>query len=54
MWGMFIPLTWFLIVQRGGDVQAAWVGATVCYLLQGLALYRRFASGRWHKIDIFR
>lgn len=54
MWGMFIPLTWFLIVQRGGDVQAAWIGATACYLLQGLVLYRRFASGRWHRIDIFR
>ena len=54
MWGMFIPLTWYLIVQRGGNVETAWMGATACYLLQGLALYRRFASGAWRRVDIFR
>ncbi len=54
MWGLFIPLTWYLIVMRGGDVETAWIGASFCYLLQGLALYRRFASGRWRRIDIFR
>lgn len=53
MWGMFIPLTWYLVVARQGDVVAAWLGASVCYLLQGLFLWRRFASGRWQHARIF-
>lgn len=50
---MFIPLTWFLVVSRQGDVVVAWLGASVCYLLQGLFLWRRFASGRWQHARIF-
>lgn len=53
MWGLFIPLTWYLVVGRGGDVVAAWLGASLCYLLQGLFLWRRFASGRWQHARIF-
>ncbi|MBM4130513.1 MATE family efflux transporter [bacterium] len=53
MWGLFIPLTWYLVVARQGDVVAAWLGAGVCYLLQGLFLWRRFASGRWRHARIF-
>jgi len=53
MWGGFIPLTWFLIVQQGGDVITAWIGASVCYLAQGLLMWRRFESGRWRHMDIF-
>lgn len=53
MWGMFIPLTWYLVVVRQGDVVAAWLGASACYLLQGLFLWRRFASGRWQHARIF-
>ncbi len=54
MWGLFIPLTWYLIVVGDGNVIGAWIGACFCYLLQGTALYRRFASGKWRRIDIFR
>jgi Na+-driven multidrug efflux pump len=54
MWGGFIPVTWFLIVMRDGDVLTAWLGAAVCYLLQGLLMWRRFASGAWQRIEIFR
>lgn len=53
MWGMFIPVTWYLVVARGGDVIAAWVGASFCYLLQGWFLWRRFRSGRWQHARIF-
>ncbi len=53
MWGGFIPLTWYLIVYRGGDVIMAWVGASVCYLAQGWIMWRRFRSGRWRHMDIF-
>ena len=54
MWGLFIPLTWYLIVQRGGDVISAWIGASFCYLLQGALMWRRFESGKWKQIEIFR
>ena len=53
MWGMFIPLTWYLIVVRQGDVITAWIGASVCYMLQGWAMWRRFQSGKWKKVEIF-
>ncbi len=53
MWGVFMPLTWYLIVHRGGDVQTAWLGAAACYLLQGVLMWRRFQSGAWRRIDIF-
>ena len=54
MWGGFIPLTWYLIVHRGGDVETAWLGASACYLVQGAVMWRRFESGAWRRADIFR
>jgi putative MATE family efflux protein len=54
MWGGFIPLSWYLIVARGGDVVAAWYGASACYLAQGFLMWRRFQSGKWKRIEIFR
>lgn len=53
MWGLFIPLTAWLVVGRGGNVVTAWLGAALCYLLQGWFLWRRFASGRWRQARIF-
>lgn len=54
MWFGFIPLTWYLIVHSGGSVVTAWLGATVCYLVQGLGMWRRFEGGKWMKTEIFR
>ena len=54
MWGGFIPLTWYLIVARDGNVIGAWYGASVAYLAQGILMWRRFQSGKWKKIEIFR
>ena len=54
MWGLFLPMTWYLIVHRGGDVTTAWLGGSVCYLLQAIALWGRFRSGRWQHVRIFR
>lgn len=54
MWGLFVPLTAWLVLGRGGNVVAAWLGAGVCYLLQGWFLWRRFASGHWRQARIFR
>ncbi len=54
MWGLFTPLTWYLVVYRGGDVRVAWLGASLSYALQGWFMWRRFVSGRWKSIEIFR
>ncbi len=53
MWFGFIPLTWFLIVHQGGDVIAAWMGASAAYLAQGILMWRRFQSGKWRERNIF-
>ena len=54
MWGLFLPMTWWLIVVRGGDVTTAWLGGSLCYLVQGVALWERFRSNRWQHVKIFR
>jgi putative MATE family efflux protein len=53
LWGMFVPLTYLIVVQGGRSVQDAWLGGTFCYLLQAGFLYLRFRSGRWKRIRIF-
>jgi putative MATE family efflux protein len=54
MWFGFIPLTWYLVVQRGGNVITAWIGASVCFLIMGFGMWRRFESGKWKNTEIFR
>jgi len=54
MWGVFIPVTYYLIVVRQGNVIAAWGGASACYLAQAWLMWRRFKSGKWQHLDIFR
>ncbi len=54
MWGGFIPVTWWIIVNQGGDVVNAWLGASVCYLVMGWVMWRRFDSGKWKHIRIFK
>ena len=53
MWGLFLPMAWYLIVHKGGDVTTAWLAGSVCYLMQAVALWGRFQSGRWKKVRIF-
>ena len=53
MWGIFIPLTWYLVVYSQGDVIHAWVGASFCYLLSGGLIWRRYASNKWRQVQIF-
>ncbi len=54
MWGLFLPMTYWLIVVRGGDVSTAWLGGSICYLMQAVMIWGRFKSGRWRKVKIFR
>ena len=53
MWGFFLPLTWWLVVRNGGDVTVAWLGGAASYIVAGVALWFRFASGAWQRIRIF-
>ncbi|MFO7653447.1 MAG: MATE family efflux transporter [Candidatus Krumholzibacteriia bacterium] len=53
LWGLFVPLTWLLVVHWSGDVRTAWLGGSFCYLLMAAAMYLRFESGRWKTADIF-
>jgi MATE family multidrug resistance protein len=53
LWGLFVPLTYLLVIRWGSGVTAAWFGGTFCYLLQGVLLFSRFRSGRWQEIKIF-
>ena len=53
IWGLFIPLTYVVIEIQGGTVNHAWMGGTLCYLLEALFLYLRFRSGKWMSIKIF-
>jgi len=53
VWGLFVPLTYVVVIELGAGVAAAWLGGTVCYLLQAAFLFRRFRSGKWQRIKIF-
>ena len=53
MWGIFLPLTWLLVVRGGGDVRIAWLGGAACYALEAVLLYARFRRGGWQRTDIF-
>ncbi len=53
LWGLFLPLTWWIIVHQGGDVRAAWLGGAAIYLLQAAGLWWRVRSGKWKRVKIF-
>lgn len=54
MFGLFIPVTWAVIVPLEGDVVTAWIAASGVYLVNGVLLWRRFESGKWKRVEIFR
>jgi multidrug resistance protein, MATE family len=53
LWGVFIPLTWWLVIQRGATPAEAWQGGAACYGVAALLLYLRFRSGQWRQARIF-
>ena len=53
-WGLFIPLTWLLVVHNDGSVIQAWTAGACCYILQSILLGLRFRSGLWRRVRIFR
>jgi MATE family, multidrug efflux pump len=52
-WGLFIPVSWYLVVKVGGDVSTVWLGGSAVYMMQGFVLWGRFQSGKWRKVKIF-
>ena len=52
-WGLFIPVTWYLLGRFGGDVTIAWLGGSAVYMMQGVVLWGRWQSGRWRHVKIF-
>jgi len=53
LWAVFVPLAYFVIVVRGGNVVTGWTLSAFCYSLMALVLYARFRSGAWRKVKIF-
>ncbi len=53
LWGVFIPLSWWLVIGNGATPAQAWLGGAVCYGLAALLLYLRFRSNRWQSAQIF-
>jgi MATE family multidrug resistance protein len=53
LWLGFVPLSWWLVIGRGGTIVEAWLGAAVCYAAMALVLYARFRSGLWQRARIF-
>jgi len=53
LWGVFVPLSYFVIVVHGGNVVTGWTLGAFCYLLMAIVLYARFRSGAWRKVKIF-
>ncbi len=52
-WGVFVPLTYAVVVWRGGTVAEAWEAGILVYALQAALLFARFRSGKWREIRIF-
>ena len=50
-WGLFVPLSYWL-VQSGGGVVGAWIGGLVYTAVLAGAFAWRFWSGRWKRIEI--
>ena len=51
-WGIFLPLGYFLSTHTSLGVMGAWFGANIYIYLLGAALFWRFVSGGWQKIDL--
>ncbi|MBU8871295.1 MAG: hypothetical protein KOO60_10575 [Gemmatimonadales bacterium] len=47
-------MTWYIIVGQNGHVINSWLGASAYYLIIGILMWRRFESGKWKKVEIFR
>ena len=49
MWGLWIPLAWFLGVKLGWGLPGLWIAMTTDEWLRGVLMYRRWKSRAWLK-----
>ncbi len=51
-WGLFLPLAYLLGVVLNGGLTGAWIGALIHITVLGGALFWRFRSNAWQRIEI--
>ncbi len=49
MWGVWVPLAWFLGLKLGWGVPGIWVAMTADEWLRGMVMFRRWVTRRWLK-----
>lgn len=49
MWGLAVPLAWFLVLHLGWGLPGVWVAFTVDEWVRGIMMYLRWKSRSWEK-----
>jgi putative MATE family efflux protein len=49
MWGVWVPLAWFLGLKLGWGVPGIWIAMTTDEWLRGMVMFRRWTTRRWLK-----
>jgi MATE family multidrug resistance protein len=53
LWTLYIPGSWWLVIEKGVPVALAWGYGALCYVLLAAALWWRFRSDAWQRVEIF-
>ncbi len=51
--GFFVPVTYYVIEVRGGNVIHAWFTGSFSYLLMAAGTFYRYRTGKWRTMRIF-
>jgi Na+-driven multidrug efflux pump len=49
MWGLWIPLAWFLGIHLGWGLPGIWIAMATDEWVRGVLMYRRWKSRAWLK-----
>jgi len=52
LFGVFLPLTWYVVEVRDAGMTVAWLGGAFSYILMALGIFLRYRSGRWRAIGV--
>ncbi len=52
LFGVFIPLTWYVVEVRDAGMTVAWLGGAFSYILMAIGIFMRYRSGRWRGIGL--
>lgn len=53
LWGIFVPVTYFLIAHLNYNIEAIWIAEISAFLVTIPILFKRFYNGRWLDIKIY-